>query len=109
MAACVIQQVTWSGGHVPSGEDSLFQFLGEPAKSGTYTFQAWAAPTPTRSIMIEWADPETGADPAPTIEAKSSIGGGGSSILTIVALVLGGVGVLVGGVALFSGSGRQIV
>ena len=26
----VIQKVTWTGGHVPTGEDSLFQFLGEP-------------------------------------------------------------------------------
>src|SRR5436305_8775737 len=35
----VITQVTWSGGKTPTGEDSLFQFLGEPAKSGTYTFR----------------------------------------------------------------------
>ena len=33
-----IQQVTWTGGHVPTGEDSLFQFLAQPAASRTYTF-----------------------------------------------------------------------
>jgi uncharacterized protein YcnI len=103
----VIQKVTWSGGKVPTGEDSLFQFLAQPASSGTYTFQV--EQTYSDRSIVEWADPETGADPAPTIEAKSSLGGGGSSLLTIVALVLGAVGVLVGGVALLSGSGRQIV
>ena len=30
----VITQVTWTGGHVPTEEDSLFQFLAQPAKSG---------------------------------------------------------------------------
>ncbi|MGH3000388.1 MAG: DUF1775 domain-containing protein, partial [Gaiellaceae bacterium] len=34
----VITQVAWTGGHVPTEEDSLFQFLAQPAKSGTYTF-----------------------------------------------------------------------
>ncbi len=37
--SAVIQKVTWTGGDVPTEEDSLFQFLGEPAKTGTYTFQ----------------------------------------------------------------------
>src|SRR5579862_5523281 len=37
--SAVITQVTWTGGHVPTEEDSLFQFLAQPAKSGTYTFQ----------------------------------------------------------------------
>src|SRR6266550_3168452 len=34
----VIQKVTWTGGKVPTGEDSLFQFLGLPSSSKTYTF-----------------------------------------------------------------------
>jgi hypothetical protein len=38
----------------------------------------------------------------------SSIGGGGTSTLTIVALVLGILGVLVGGIALFSRGGRAL-
>src|ERR1700758_3398722 len=36
--SAVIQKVTWTGGSTPTGEDSLFQFLAQPAKSGTYTF-----------------------------------------------------------------------
>jgi len=104
--SAVIQQVTWTGGKVPTGEDSYFAFLAEPAKSGTYTFQVQQ--TYSDGSIVNWADAETGEDPAPTIEAKSSLGGGGTSTLTIVALVLGAVGILVGGVAVFSGGGRQL-
>ena len=103
--SAVIQKVTWSGGNVPTEEDSLFQFLGEPAKTGTYTFQV--EQTYSDGSIVNWSDPETGADPAPTIEAKSSLGGGGTPLLTIVALVVGVVGVLVGGIALVSGGGGK--
>jgi uncharacterized protein YcnI len=103
----VVQKVTWSGGATPTEEDSLFQFLAQPAHSGTYTFQVQQ--TYSDGTIVNWSDPETGADPAPTIEAKSSLGGGGgSTILTIVALVLGAVGLLVGGLALLSKGGRQL-
>jgi uncharacterized protein YcnI len=107
--SAVIQKVTWtvsSGTGTPSGEDSLFQFLAQPSKAGTYTFQV--EQHYSDGSIVEWADPETGADPAPTIEAKSLIGGGSTSTLTIVALVLGGIGVLLGAVALVSRSGRQL-
>ena len=30
--SAVVQKVTWTGGNVPTGDDSLFQFLGEPAQ-----------------------------------------------------------------------------
>ena len=104
--SAVIQQVTWTGGKTPTEEDSLFQFLAQPAKSGTYTFLVQQ--TYSDGSIVDWADPETGAHPAPAIQAKSSLGGGGTPLLTIVALVVGAVGILVGGAALFSGSGRQI-
>jgi uncharacterized protein YcnI len=99
----VIQQVTWSGGHVPSEEDSLFQFLGQPAKSGTYTFEV--AQYYSDGEVVDWNQAETAANPAPTIAVKSSLGGGGTSTLTIVALAVGAVGVILGAVALFSGVG----
>jgi uncharacterized protein YcnI len=104
----VIQKVTWTGGNVPTEEDSLFQFLAQPAKSGTYTFQVQQ--TYSDGSIVNWSGPESSDSPAPTIEAKSSLGGGGSSTLTIVALVLAVVAILVAGFALFSraGSGRQI-
>ena len=57
---------------------------------------------------VNWADPETGENPAPAIKVVCSVGGG-SSKLAIVALVLGAVGVLVGSIALASrGGGRQL-
>jgi uncharacterized protein YcnI len=104
--SAVITQVTWTGGHTPTEEDSLFQFLAQPAAAKTYTFQVQQ--TYSDGTLVNWADPETGQDPAPTIEAKSSLGGGGTTTLTWVALALGAVGILVGGVAIVSRSGRQL-
>jgi uncharacterized protein YcnI len=103
----VIQKVTWTGGNVPTDEDALFQFLGEPSKTGSYTFQVQQ--TYSDGSVVDWAGPESSDSPAPTIEAKSSLGGGGgTSILAIIALVVGAVGVVLGGVALASRSGRQL-
>jgi uncharacterized protein YcnI len=102
----VITQVTWTGGNVPTGEDSLFQFLAQPATAGTYTFRVQQ--TYSDQSIVKWADPETGQDPAPTIDAVDSVGGGGSSTLAIVALAVGAVGVLLGAIALASRTGRPL-
>jgi uncharacterized protein YcnI len=102
----LITQVTWTGGHVPTEEDSLFQFLAQPAKPGTYTFRVQQ--TYSDGSIVDWNGAETAAAPAPTIEVVSSVGGGGTSTLTIVALVLGAVGLLVGGIALVSRGGRSL-
>ena len=50
-----------------------------------------------------------GQAPAPTIKAVSSIGGGGTSTLTIIALIIGVLGLLAGGFAIVSttGSGEK--
>ncbi len=78
----------------------------QPTKSGTYTFHVQQ--TYPHGQVVNWADPETGENPAPAIKVVSSVGGS-SSTLAIVALVLGGVGVLAGSVALASrGGGRQL-
>jgi uncharacterized protein YcnI len=102
----VITQVTWSGGHVPTEEDSLFQFLAQPAAAGTYTFQVQQ--TYSDGSIVDWSGPESSQAPAPTIDVVSSVSGGSTSTLTIVALVLGALGVLVGGIALFSHGGRSL-
>ena len=103
----VIQKVTWSGGHVPTGEDSNFQFLAQPAKSGTYTFHV--EQMYSDGSIVNWSGPESADDPAPTIETKSSFGGGGTSTLAIIALVVGAVGIVLGGIALVSrAGGRQL-
>ena len=105
----VIQKVTWTGGHVPTEDDALFQFLGEASKPGTYAFRV--EQTYSDGSIVDWNEPESGADPAPTIAVKSSLGGGGTPVLTLVALVLGAVGILLAGIALLGrggGGGRQL-
>jgi uncharacterized protein YcnI len=102
----VVQQVTWTGGRTPTGDDSLFQFLAQPAKPGTYTFHVQQ--TYSDGSIVNWAGPESSASPAPTIQAASSLGGsgGGTSVLTIIALIVGVLGLVAGGYAL-TGGGRS--
>ena len=100
--SAVITKVTLTGGHTPSGEDTLFQFLAQPASAKTYTFQV--EQTYSDGSIVNWAGPESSAAPAPTIQVASSLGGGGVSVLTIVALVIGVLALLVGGFALVGGS-----
>jgi uncharacterized protein YcnI len=102
----VVNTVTWSGGNVPTGEDSLFQFLAEAQSSKTYTFGVQQFYSD--GSIVDWNGTESSDNPAPTIEAKSSLGGGGSSTLAIIALVVGVVGVVLGVVALVAKSGRQL-
>jgi uncharacterized protein YcnI len=101
--SAIVEKVTWTGGRTPTGEDALFQFLAQPASSGTYTFHV--EQTYSDGSIVDWAGPESAAAPAPTIQAVSSIGGGGSSTLTVVALVIGALGLLAGGFAIVSGGG----
>jgi uncharacterized protein YcnI len=103
----VVTKVTWTGGRTPTGEDSLFQFLAQPASAKTYTFQV--EQTYSDGSIVNWAGPESSEAPAPTIEAASSLGGGGTSTLTIIALIVAVLAVLVGGFALVGGSrGRSL-
>jgi uncharacterized protein YcnI len=104
----VITKVTWTGGKVPTGEDSLFQFLAQPSKPGSLTFQV--EQTYSDGSIVNWDGAESSDTPAATIEARSSFGGGGSSLLGIVALIVGALGLVVGGVALLSrgGGGREL-
>jgi uncharacterized protein YcnI len=103
--SAVITKVTWTGGKTPTGEDSLFQFLAQPASARAYTFQVQQ--TYSDGSIVDWAGPETSAAPAPTIEAKTSLGGGGVSVLTIIALIVGALGLVAGVLALASGAGGK--
>jgi uncharacterized protein YcnI len=100
--SAVVTKVTWNGGSTPTGMDSLFQFLAQPASSKTYTFQVQQ--TYSDGSIVNWAGSESSDAPAPTIEAASSLGGAGVSVLTIIALVIGVLGLLAGGFALLGGS-----
>jgi uncharacterized protein YcnI len=102
-----IQQVTWSGGKVPSEEDALFQFLASANSAKTYTFKV--RQTYSDGTVVDWAGPESSDTPAPQIEAKSSFGGGGSNTLAIVAIAVGVLALVIGIAGLVSGGGRRVV
>ena len=102
----VIQKVTWSGGKVPTGEDAFFQFLGNTDASKTYTFKV--RQTYSDGSVVDWAGPESSDTPAPLVEAKSSLGGGGgTSILAAIALVVGGLALVVAVAGLLAGPGKR--
>jgi uncharacterized protein YcnI len=105
--SAVVQKVTWTGGNVPTGEDSLFQFLGQPAHTGTYTFQV--EQTYSDGSIVDWSGPESAEAPAPTIQAVSSLGGGSGSTLGIIGIALGAIALIVAGAGLFlrGGSGGK--
>jgi uncharacterized protein YcnI len=104
--SAVITKVTWTGGKTPTGQDSLFQFLAQPASSKTYTFQVQQ--TYSDGSIVNWSGPESSESPAPTIDAVSSVGGGGSSVLSIIALIVALLALGAAGFALVSrGSGER--
>jgi uncharacterized protein YcnI len=102
----VITKVTWSGGKVPTGEDAAFSFLAQPSSAKTYTYGV--RQTYSDGSVVDWSGPESSDTPAPTVDAKSSFAGSSSSLLAIIALIVGAVGVVLGGIALFAGGKRAI-
>ena len=102
--SAVVQKVTWSGGNTPTEDDSLFQFLGQPANPGTYTFAVQQ--TYSDGSIVDWSGSESSAAPAPTIKAVSSIGGSSSDTLTIVAIVLAALALVIAVAGLFLRGGR---
>ena len=100
-----VQKVTWTGGKVPTGEDAAFHFLATANDSETYEFKV--RQTYSDGSIVDWSGPESSDTPAPTIDARSSLGGGSSSTLGIVAIVLAGVALLVAIVGVVAGSGRR--
>jgi uncharacterized protein YcnI len=104
--SAVVTKVTWSGGKTPTGEDSVFQFLASPSSARTYTFTV--RQTYSDGSVVDWSGPESSDTPAPRVEAVSSLGGGGSSTLAIVALVVAVVALVVAGVGLLLGGRRSL-
>jgi uncharacterized protein YcnI len=105
--SAVVQKVTWTGGSVPTGEDSVFRFNASAGASKTYTFDV--RQTYSDGSVVDWNGPETSDDPAPTVASVSSLGGGSSmSTLGIIAIVLAGLALVVAIVALVSGRGRPL-
>jgi uncharacterized protein YcnI len=101
-----ITKVTWSGGNVPTGEATGFSFLASPSEAKTYTFGV--RQTYSDGSVVDWNGPESSDTPSPTIKAVSSFGGGGSDTLSIIALIVGAVGVVLAALALLMRGGRQL-
>jgi uncharacterized protein YcnI len=102
----VITKVTWSGGHIPTDEDAAFSFLASASSAKTYTFGV--RQTYSDGSVVDWNGPESSDTPSPTLDIRSSLGGGGSSTLAIVAIVVGAVGIVLGGLALLAGGKRAL-
>jgi uncharacterized protein YcnI len=100
-----IEQVSWSGGHTPTEEDAVFQFLASSDSAKTYSFKV--RQTYSDGSVVDWTGAESSDTPAPQVEFKSSLGGGGTSTLAIVALVVGVVALVIAFIALFAGGGRR--
>jgi uncharacterized protein YcnI len=101
------QTVTWSGGSTPTDEDSVFRFNATVVGARTYTFDV--RQTYSDGSVVDWSGPESSETPAPTVEAVSSLGGGGSSTLGIVAIAIAGVALVVAiGALVTRGGGRPI-
>lgn len=92
--------VTWTGGHVPTEEDAVFRFNASTSGAHTYTFTVQQ--TYSDGSVVNWTGPESSDTPAPTIDALSSFGGGGTPMLTVVAIVLAGLALFVSLASLLS-------
>jgi uncharacterized protein YcnI len=103
-----IQKVTWSGGDVPHEEAAVFQFVARTEEAKTYPLQV--RQTYSDGSVVDWAGPQSSDDPAPLVEARSSLGGGGGSkTLDVVALALAGLALVVAVAGLLGGSGRRAI
>jgi uncharacterized protein YcnI len=102
----VVTKVTWSGGAVPTGEDAAFSFLAQTTGTGSFTFGVQQ--TYSDGTVVDWSGPESSDTPAPVIEAKTSLGGGGSTTLAIIGVALGGVALLIGITLVLMRAGRSV-
>ena len=90
----VIQKVTWTGGKVPTGEDAVFRFDASLDSSKRYALEV--RQTYSNGKVVDWTGTESSDTPAALVDGVSSLGGGGTTTLTIIALIVGAIGVLLG-------------
>lgn len=96
-----LRKILWTGGHVPADEDAVFRFLGT-LTGGERDYAFPVRQTYSDGSVVDWDGPESSDTPSPVVEG-SSLGGGPSTLLIIAALVVGGVGVLIGLLGLVAG------
>jgi uncharacterized protein YcnI len=103
--AAVVNTVTWSGGHTPTGEIAVFQFNASAAEDRTYTFRV--RQTYTDGSIVDWTGAEGSDTPAPRVRAQASLGGGGTPTESIVALVTSGLALVLALGGLLAGRGDR--
>jgi uncharacterized protein YcnI len=103
--SAVVQKVIWTGGTTPTDEDSVFRFNASTSGAKTYVFDV--RQTYSDGTVVDWSGPESSDTPAPTVEAVSSLGGGSTSTLTIVALAVAGLALVLAIVALVGRGGKR--
>jgi uncharacterized protein YcnI len=91
---------TWAGGHVPTDEDAVFRFNASLDSNKRYTLKV--RQSYSDGSFVDWNGPESSDAPAPLVDGVASLGegGGGTTTLTIIALIVGAIGVVLGIVAL---------
>ena len=100
--SAVVQSITWTGGKTPSEEDSVFHLLATANSAKTYKFVVHQ--TYSDGSVVDWSGPESSDSPAPLVEAKSNLGGGGgTSTLAVIALIVAGIAVVLAIVGLAGG------
>ena len=96
------QQVIWTGGHVPTEEDAVFRFQATlTGGSKDYVFEV--RQTYSDGTVVDWSGPESSDTPSPVVQGTSSLGGGSNTLLVIAALVIGGLGLVLGIVGIVAG------
>lgn len=101
-ASAVVNTITWSGGKVPTEEDSVFRMNASIPSARTLTFRVQQYYSD--GTVVDWSGLESSDTPAPTVRAVSNLGGGSSTdTLAIVALVLAAAALLVAVGGIFAG------
>ena len=103
--SAVIKQVTWTGGRIPTEEDAVFRFQAT-LTGGDKQYVFSVRQTYSNGQVVDWSGPETSDTPSPVVKGVSGLGDSSSNTLAIVALAVGGLGLLIGVVGLIAGLGR---
>src|SRR5262245_12962588 len=101
--SAVISKITWSGGTIPPEQATNFSIVGEAESAEDYAFDV--RQTYSDGTVVDWSGPESSDTPAPVVQAKSDLGGGGTSAITWIAVILGAVAVVLALVALVGRGG----
>ena len=101
-----VEKVTWTSTGNGTDEGALLEFTGR-SDAGSYTFQV--EQSYSDGSVVDWAGPPDADEPAPVVEMKESFASGSeTSTIAIIALIVGAIALVLAGIALARGGGRQL-